>query len=69
MRTHVAPVRVVLFIGPEGGWTEDELNAFARHDVIAAKLTDSILRVETAALVAAAVVAVAAVPSNRKPHI
>ena len=58
------PPGVTLFVGPEGGWTDEELELFAQHDVVAAKLTDTILRVETAALVAAAVVAVAA--SN--PH-
>ncbi len=50
-----APARVTLFIGPEGGWTDDELLLFQQHDVTAVKLTDTILRVETAALVAAAV--------------
>ena len=49
------PARVTLFIGPEGGWTDEELRLFQQHDVSPAKLTDTILRVETAALVAAAV--------------
>jgi 16S rRNA (uracil1498-N3)-methyltransferase len=53
-----APPRVTLFIGPEGGWTDDELRLFDRHGVAAVKLTGTILRIETAALVAAAVVAV-----------
>jgi 16S rRNA (uracil1498-N3)-methyltransferase len=38
-----------VLIGPEGGWTEAELSRHARH----ARLGSSILRVETAALVAA----------------
>ncbi|MEA2710403.1 MAG: rRNA (uracil1498-N3)-methyltransferase [Phycisphaerales bacterium] len=58
-----APARVTLFIGPEGGWTDDEIQLFQQHDVSPVKLTDTILRVETAALVAAAVVSVS---SNRK---
>jgi 16S rRNA (uracil1498-N3)-methyltransferase len=58
-----APSRIVLFIGPEGGWTDDELRIFEQHDVTPVKLTDTILRVETAALVAAATCAVS---SNRK---
>ena len=60
------PPSAVLFIGPEGGWTDDELRLFQQHGVVAVKLTDTILRVETAALVAAAVVVVVScVPSNR----
>jgi 16S rRNA (uracil1498-N3)-methyltransferase len=61
-----APPRVALFIGPEGGWTDDELQLFQQHAVTPVKLTETILRVETAALVAAAVVAVS---SNRKSQI
>jgi 16S rRNA (uracil1498-N3)-methyltransferase len=59
-----APPRVTLFIGPEGGWTDEELQSFAQHHVVAVRLTGTILRVETAALVAAAVVAVAFNPKS-----
>jgi 16S rRNA (uracil1498-N3)-methyltransferase len=59
-----APSRVTLFIGPEGGWTDDELQLFEQHDVTPVNLTDTILRVETAALVAAAIVAVASNPKS-----
>jgi 16S rRNA (uracil1498-N3)-methyltransferase len=55
-----------LFIGPEGGWTDEELQLFQQHDVTPVKLTDTVLRVETAALVAAAIISVS---SNRKSHI
>jgi 16S rRNA (uracil1498-N3)-methyltransferase len=58
--------RVTLFIGPEGGWTDEELQLFQQHDVTPVKLTDTVLRVETAALVAAAIISVS---SNRKSHI
>jgi 16S rRNA (uracil1498-N3)-methyltransferase len=51
------PRALTLLIGPEGGWSDDELALFARHDVKGLKLTDTILRVETAAITAAAVVA------------
>jgi 16S rRNA (uracil1498-N3)-methyltransferase len=44
------------FIGPEGGWTEDELRLFATAGAVAVRLTDTILRVETAAVAVAAVV-------------
>jgi 16S rRNA (uracil1498-N3)-methyltransferase len=53
-----APDPVTLFVGPEGGWSDEELAAFGQGGVTAVKLTDSVLRVETAALVAAAIVAV-----------
>lgn len=43
---------VVLAIGPEGGWTEDELQMFVREGWISASLGNTILRVETAAIAA-----------------
>ena len=48
---------VCAFIGPEGGWTGDELRRFADAGAAAVRLTDTILRVETAAVAVAAVVA------------
>ena len=47
---------LLLYIGPEGGWTERECEAFAQAALIPLKLTDTILRIETAAVAAAAVV-------------
>ncbi|HEV7301662.1 MAG TPA: RsmE family RNA methyltransferase [Tepidisphaeraceae bacterium] len=47
---------LTLFIGPEGGWTDGELAAFAAAGVQPIRLTASILRIETAAIAAAAVV-------------
>ncbi len=44
----------MLAIGPEGGWTEDELQYLRSSDWIAASLGDTILRAETAAIVAVA---------------
>ncbi len=44
-----------LFIGPEGGWEQAELSAIAAAGVSPARLTASILRVETAAVAGAAV--------------
>jgi 16S rRNA (uracil1498-N3)-methyltransferase len=46
---------LVLAIGPEGGWTEDELRAFEQAGWTAASLGPTILRAETAAIAAAAV--------------
>ena len=57
---------VTLFIGPEGGWTDDELALFRKMNIASVKLTETILRVETAALVAAAVVSVS---FNRRSRI
>jgi 16S rRNA (uracil1498-N3)-methyltransferase len=45
---------VMLAIGPEGGWTDDELTWFRESGWKAASLGDTILRAETAAIVAAA---------------
>jgi 16S rRNA (uracil1498-N3)-methyltransferase len=47
---------VVLAIGPEGGWTPSELERFAKHGWIAASLGPSVLRAETAAIAALAIV-------------
>lgn len=46
-----------LLIGPEGGWTDQEEDAFRAAGFTAVALTPSILRIETAALVAAGAVA------------
>jgi 16S rRNA (uracil1498-N3)-methyltransferase len=48
---------ITLAIGPEGGWTEDELQLFAASGWQSASLSSTILRAETAAIAAAAVVA------------
>jgi 16S rRNA (uracil1498-N3)-methyltransferase len=45
---------VALAIGPEGGWTAEELQWFRDFGWIAASLGDTILRAETAAIVATA---------------
>jgi 16S rRNA (uracil1498-N3)-methyltransferase len=45
---------VILAIGPEGGWTEDELAWFRDAGWTAASLGPTILRAETAAIVASA---------------
>jgi 16S rRNA (uracil1498-N3)-methyltransferase len=46
---------VVLAVGPEGGWTAEELATFHRVGWAQASLGPTILRAETAAIVAAAV--------------
>jgi 16S rRNA (uracil1498-N3)-methyltransferase len=47
---------IVALIGPEGGWTDDELAAFANAGLTPVRLTGTVLRVETAAVAAAAVI-------------
>jgi 16S rRNA (uracil1498-N3)-methyltransferase len=47
---------IALAVGPEGGWTEDELQTFAKAGWISASLGSAILRAETAAIAATAIV-------------
>jgi 16S rRNA (uracil1498-N3)-methyltransferase len=54
--TLLPPARpVLLLVGPEGGFTEAELSALAREGVRTAALGSCVLRVETAAVAAAAI--------------
>src|SRR5499433_1992759 len=46
---------ITLAIGPEGGWTSEELQSFVQAGWISASLGNTILRVETAAIAAAAI--------------
>jgi 16S rRNA (uracil1498-N3)-methyltransferase len=46
---------VLLAIGPEGGWTQDELDQFQKEGWVSASLGSTILRAETAAIAATAV--------------
>jgi 16S rRNA (uracil1498-N3)-methyltransferase len=48
------PTEVVLAVGPEGGWASEELAWFRETGWIAASLGNTILRAETAAIVATA---------------
>jgi 16S rRNA (uracil1498-N3)-methyltransferase len=47
---------VSLAIGPEGGWTTDELSRFTESGWISASLGGTVLRAETAAIAATAIV-------------
>jgi 16S rRNA (uracil1498-N3)-methyltransferase len=49
------PTEVVLAIGPEGGWADGELSWFYESGWAAASLGETILRAETAAIVATAI--------------
>jgi 16S rRNA (uracil1498-N3)-methyltransferase len=48
------PKTLLLFIGPEGGWTEQEAATFAQAKIPSVQLTNTILRIETAAITGAA---------------
>jgi 16S rRNA (uracil1498-N3)-methyltransferase len=48
-----------LLIGPEGGWSETEIARFDDQNLTPVKLTATILRVETAAIAAAAIASIA----------
>jgi 16S rRNA (uracil1498-N3)-methyltransferase len=48
---------VILAVGPEGGWTDGELQLFREEGWISVSLGNTILRAETAAIAATAVVA------------
>jgi 16S rRNA (uracil1498-N3)-methyltransferase len=53
---------VALLIGPEGGWTDEERSEFIAAGWAPVSLGPSILRAETAALAALAVVSAAWLP-------
>ena len=46
----------ILAVGPEGGWTADELQEFQQAGWISASLGNTILRAETAAIAATAII-------------
>ncbi len=48
---------LVLAVGPEGGWTGNELQSFQQAEWISASLGNTILRAETAAMAALAIAA------------
>lgn len=44
--------KISIFVGPEGGWTEEESNLAKNNNAIIASLGSTVLRAETAAIVA-----------------
>jgi len=56
LRSHSRDGVVVLALGPEGGWTDEELELFQDAGWISASLGNTILRTETAATAAMAIV-------------
>ena len=55
LRTQGPAGEATLAFGPEGGWTEPELQLFLGAGWIAASLGNTILRAETAAIAATAI--------------
>ncbi len=51
-----APVNIALFIGPEGGFSDSEMQFLLAKGVVAFELGRRILRTETAAVVASAII-------------
>src|SRR5216683_5685532 len=54
LQFHSSVVELALAVGPEGGWADGELTWFCETGWVAASLGDTILRAETAAIVATA---------------
>jgi 16S rRNA (uracil1498-N3)-methyltransferase len=56
LATHQGGRDILLAVGPEGGWTEDELQIFHNKGWRSASLGSTILRTETAAIASLAIV-------------
>jgi 16S rRNA (uracil1498-N3)-methyltransferase len=56
VESHSPSSEIVLAIGPEGGWTQDELTLFNESGWLSASLGPNILRAETAAIAATVMV-------------
>jgi 16S rRNA (uracil1498-N3)-methyltransferase len=56
LHAHAPGASVVLAFGPEGGWTDPELELFRAANWVLASLGGTILRAETAAIAATAIV-------------
>lgn len=59
--------KVLAFVGPEGGWTPAELQAFATTGVRSVSLSPSVLRTETAAIAICAAAAMLSCGDARSP--
>lgn len=54
LRTTPCPqgAKIAVFIGPEGGWSDEEIGLFAKHKIAQVSLGNMILRAETAVITA-----------------
>ena len=48
---NISGEKILLFIGPEGGWSDDERDVFKNKGVTIASIGENVLRAETAAIV------------------
>lgn len=55
---------IALFVGPEGGWTSNELDTMRAAGMRGLRLTTTVLRVETAAIAAATIASVLGLANN-----
>jgi 16S rRNA (uracil1498-N3)-methyltransferase len=55
LQSHLPSDELLLAVGPEGGWTEDEIGIFSQGGWKSASLGSTILRAETAAIAATAI--------------
>jgi 16S rRNA (uracil1498-N3)-methyltransferase len=55
LQSHSPSDELLLAVGPEGGWTEDEIGIFSRAGWKSSSLGSTILRAETAAIAATAI--------------
>jgi 16S rRNA (uracil1498-N3)-methyltransferase len=55
LAAHAPADDVLLALGPEGGWSDDELILFSKSGWVSASLGETILRAETAAIAATAI--------------
>jgi 16S rRNA (uracil1498-N3)-methyltransferase len=53
--SNITGEKILLFIGPEGGWSDDERNMFKSKTVTLASIGENVLRAETAAIVGVSV--------------
>ncbi len=65
--TSAAGSSVAILLGPEGGWTDRERAIFTSSAWIPVSLGDAILRAETAAVMALAIVTAASAARNNSP--
>ena len=53
---HVATNTVLLFVGPEGGFNQDEIEALKNSGAVSLKLGNRVLRTETAGMIGLAAI-------------
>ena len=55
---HEESMEICVFIGPEGGWTENERVDFARAGIEARSISENVLRAETAAIAVSSILSI-----------